>query len=95
MVTEIYKVRMRKSPSIMNDILTLDQNASYNLRYGVTVTSWNVRTNKFGFKTISTIRAVLWGNLPNNTENADSLDIFKHKIKQWIPCWCKIWRNFI
>ena len=30
---------MRKSPSIMNDILTLDQNASYNLRYGVTVTS--------------------------------------------------------
>ena len=40
---------MGLSPPIINDILTLDQNASYNLRSGVTVTRRNVRTNKFGF----------------------------------------------
>ena len=51
---------MELSPPIMNDILTLDQNASYNLRSGVTVTR-NTRTNKFGF--ISTIGAVLCGTL--------------------------------
>ena len=32
----------------MNDILTLDQNASYNLRSVVTVTRRSKRTNKFG-----------------------------------------------
>ena len=60
LLTEICKVKMGLSPPIMNDILTLDENASYNLRSGVTVTRRNIRTNKFGFETITTIGAVLW-----------------------------------
>ena len=97
LLTEIYKVKMVLSPPIMNDILTLDENASYNLRSSVTVTRRNIRTNKFGFETISTIGAVLWQNLPNDIKNSDSLNIFKHRIKQWTPdnCSCKICRNFI
>ena len=73
---------MGVSPPIMNDILTLDENASYNLRSGVTVTRKNISTNKFGFETISTIGAVLWRNLPNDIKNSDSLNILKHRIKQ-------------
>ena len=64
---------MGLSPPIMNDILILDENASYNLRSGVTVTRRNIRTNKFDFKTIRTIGAVLWRNLPNDIKNSDSL----------------------
>ena len=88
---------MGLSPPIMNDILTLDENASYNLRSGVTVTKRNIRTNEFGFETISTIGAVLWRNLHNDINNLDSLNIFKHRIKQWTPdnYPCKICRNFI
>ena len=97
LVTEIYKVKMGLSSQIMNDILTLDQNDSYNLRSGVTVTIRNIRTNKFGFETISTIGAVLWQNFPNDIKNSDSLNIFKHRIKQWTPNNhpCKICRNVI
>ena len=76
LLTEICKVKMGLSPPIMNDILTLDENASYNLRSGVTVTRRNIRTNKFGFGTITTIGAVLWQNLPNNIKSSDSLNIF-------------------
>ena len=65
LLTEIRKVKMGLSPRIINDILNLDQNASYDLRSGVTVTRRNIRTNKFGFETISTIGAVLGDNLPN------------------------------
>ena len=50
---------MGLSPPIMNDILTLDENASYNLRSGVTLTRRNIRINKVGFETITTIGAVL------------------------------------
>ena len=57
---------MRLSPPIMNDSLTLNQNASCNFRSGVTVTIRYKRTNKCGFETITTTRAVLWGNLPND-----------------------------
>ena len=88
---------MGLSPRIMNDILTLDQNASYNLRSGVTVTRRKIRKSKLGFETNSTIGAVQWENLPKYIKNSDSLNIFKHKIKKWTPdnCPCKICRNFI
>ena len=69
-------------PPIMNDSLTLDENASYNLRSGVTVTRRNTRTDKLGFETTSSIGAVLRRNLPNDIKNSDSLNIFKHRIKQ-------------
>ena len=93
----VLTVKMGLSPPIMNEFLTLDENASYNLRSGVTVTRRNIRTNKFGFETITTVGAVLWRNLPNDIKNSDSLNIFKHRIKQWTPynCPCKICRNFI
>ena len=47
LLTETYKVKMAMSPPIKNDILNLDQNTSYNLRSGVTVTRRNIRTNEF------------------------------------------------
>ena len=72
----------------MNGILTFDQNALYNLRSVVTVTRRNIKTNRFGFDTISTIRTVLWRNLPSDIKNSDNLNIFKHKIKQWTPDVC-------
>ena len=82
LLTEIYKVKMGLSPPIMNDILIFDENTSYNLRSGVTVTKGKIRTNKFSFETISTIGAVLWRNLPNDIKDSESLNIFKHRIKQ-------------
>ena len=60
---------MGLSPAVMKDILNLDQNASYNLRSGVTITRRNVRTKIIDFETISTIGAVLWENLPNDIKN--------------------------
>ena len=67
-------------PPIINEILTLDQNACYNLRSGVTVTRWDIRTNKFVFDTISTIGAVLLGNLPNDIKHSDGLNIFYGRL---------------
>ena len=54
-------------------------------------------TNKFDFETICAIGAVLWGNLPNDIENSNSLNSFKIKVKQWTSdnCPLKICRNFI
>ena len=56
-LTKRYKVKTGLSPPIMNDIITLDQNAFCNL--SVTVTRRSIKTNKFGFDTISKIGAGL------------------------------------
>ena len=82
---------MGLSPPIMSDIFSLSKNSSYNLRCGVTV------NRRFGFETISTIGGILWNDLPAELKNAESLKIFKQKIKLWSPndCPCKICRKFI
>ena len=67
------------SSPIMSDIFSLSENGCYNRRFGVTVNRRNIRTNKFGFETVSTIRAIPWNDLP--AKNAESLKIFKQKIK--------------
>ena len=92
LLMEIYKVKMFLSPPIMSDISSLSENSSYNLRSGI-----NVRASKFSFETISTIGAILWNDLPAELKNAESLKIFKQKIKLWSPndCPCKICRKFI
>ena len=70
---------MKLSPSIMNGITFLNQSFSYNLRAGVTVTRRNVRRNKFGFKTVSTIGSIPWGKIPSDLKNAACLFFFKTK----------------
>ena len=81
----IHKVKMSLSPPIMSDIFSLSENCSYNLRSGVIVNRRNIRTNKFGFETVSTVGAKLWNDLPAELKNAESLNIFKQKIKLWGP----------
>ena len=46
-------------PSIMNDIISFDQNISYNSEACVTVTRRNIGTNKSGFETVITIGSIL------------------------------------
>ena len=76
---------MGLSPPVMNDILILYQNTCYNLRSGVTVTRRNIRTNKFGFETISIIGTVQWGNLPNDIKNSGNLNILKIRLNSGPP----------
>ena len=45
---------MGLSPPIMSDIFSLRENSSYNLRSGVTVNTWNIRTSNL------VVRLVKW-----------------------------------
>ena len=89
LLTEIHKVKMALSPPIVSDI--------FSLSYGVSVNRRNIRMSKFVFETVSTIGAILWNDLPDELKNAESLKIFKQKIKLWSPndCPYKIRRKFI
>ena len=97
LLTEIYKAKTGLSPPIMSNIFRLNENSSYNLRCGVSVNRRNIKTSKFGFKTVSTIGAILWNDLSAELKNAESLKTFKQKIKLWSPkkCPSKICIKFI
>ena len=68
---------MGLSSPIMSDIFSLSENSRYNLRCGVTVNRRHIRTSKFGFEIVNTIRAIFWNGLPVELKNAESLEIFK------------------
>ena len=92
LLTEIYKIKIGHSPPIMKNISHIEENAFSDLRSGVTVTRSNIKTRKFGFKTVSTIGSTLRNNLSNELKNAASLDILSKNIKFSSPssCPCKI-----
>ena len=69
---------MRLFPPIINQ----NQSPFCKFKLVSLITRKNIKTNKFSLDTVSTIGAVLWENLPSDKKNSDSLDIFKHKIKQ-------------
>ena len=70
-IIEIYKVKMGLSPPFMGDLFSLSENSTYNLRSGATVNRRNTRMKKFCFETVSTIRAILWYELPAELKNAE------------------------
>ena len=84
-LTEIYNVKMGLSPSIMSDIFSLSENSSYNERCGVTVNRPNIKTSKFSFETVSAIGAIFSNDVAAESKNAESLKLFKQKIKLWSP----------
>ena len=75
MLTEVYEVKMGLFPLVMSDKLSLSENSSSNLRSGTTVNRRNIRTSKFDFEIVSTIRASLWNDLPVEMKNAENLYI--------------------
>ena len=50
---------MGLSSLVMTGIFSLNENSSCNLRSGVTVKRRIIRTSKFDFETVSTIKAIL------------------------------------
>ena len=67
---------------LFSPIINQNQNPFCKFKLVSLIIRKNIKTNKFSLDTVSTIGAVLWENLPSAIKNSDSLDIFKHKIKQ-------------
>ena len=91
LVTEIYKVINNLSPILMKEVFTI-KDINYNLRSDVNFTSHNIRSVHYGTETISFLGPRIWAQVPNEIKTSNSLNIFKHKIKAWVPknCSCRI-----
>ena len=92
LLIEIYKVKKGFSPTIMNEVFQFFENPAYELRSGVHLPSRNLRTVFFGTESIINLGSKLWNMIPENIKFSESLNVFKSKIKYWIPshCPCRI-----
>ena len=96
LATEMYKVKNNLSPSIIVELFE-QRNENYNLRNNNPFTVTAVRTVHHGSESISFLGPKIWNILPDNIKNAESLNVFKTKIKSWKPetCPCRLCRVYV
>ena len=94
---EIYKVRMGISQKTMNEIFLFSKNSVYRLRSGIQLEKPSINTAKFGSESTVYLGAKIWELIPENIKSSKSVDVFKSKIKKWVPeiCPCRPCKTYV
>ena len=96
LATEIYKTKNDLGPKIMKDTFHFIQKP-YNLRNDPELQRRRNRTVYFGTESISSLAPKIWELIPSDIRSANSLGIFKEKIKFWTTdkCPCRLCKTYI
>ena len=96
LVTETYKLLQGLSPPLTNEIF-VERNNNYSLRGNNLLTRRRVNSVRYGTETVSFLAPKIWDILPKDIKDSESLDIFKRKIKKWIPseCPCRLCKTYV
>ena len=96
LMVEIYKTKENLNPEFMKDIV-ITNDMPYSLRSGNSLLQPSARTTNFGIETTPFIGHKLWQMLPNDIKTANSLAVFKNRIKTWKgeKCNCRLCRIFV
>ena len=93
---ETYKFLQGLSPPLMNEIF-VERNNNYSLRGNNLLTRRRVNSVRYGTEAVSFLAPKIWDILPKDIKDSESLDIFKRKIKKWIPseCPCRLCKTYV
>jgi hypothetical protein len=88
---EMYKVKNGLSPKIMADLFTLKTRGNSDFVIP------QVKTVNKGIETIRYRGPLTWELVPEDIRLAESLSIFKDKIKEWKPtgCTCRLCKTYV
>ena len=80
---EIYKVKVRISPKIVNEIFRFRKNSAYSLGSGIRLKKPSSNSIQFESESTVYLGAKIWEIIPENIKSSESVDIFKSKVKNW------------
>ena len=91
LAVEMYKVKNGLSPKIMADLFTPKSRGKGDFVIP------KVETVNRGTETIRYRGPLTWDMVPEDIKQAESLSIFKEKIKKWKPmdCACRLCKTYI
>ena len=80
----------------MNEIF-VERNNNYSLRGNNVLTRRRVNSVRYDTEIVSFLAPKIWDILPKDVKDSESLDIFKRKIKKWIPweCPCRLCKTYV
>ena len=84
------------APPIMSSLFEIREN-THNTRYFQVLSNESRRTVNYDLETICYRAPFLWANLPPEYKLANSLNIFKRKIKNWKRenCPCRLCKTYV
>ena len=96
LATEIYKTVNGLAPTIMNSVFEI-KDIEQNLRNKINFKSRRINSVPYGIDSLTYLAPKIWNIVPEGIKKSESLNVFKTKIKKWIPrdCPCRLCRPFI
>ena len=96
LATEMFKIHRGLSPDILREIF-VPKISLYNLRRNKTFERRQVHSVYHGTESLSFLGPKIWDLVPLELKQLESLEVFKLKIKKWIPfeCPCRLCRAYI
>ena len=88
MEIEIFKVMQGSSRPLLNEVFVPRQ-CNYELRLNNFLERRRVKSVRHGTESISSLAPKIWEILPNEIKDSNTPQIFKAKIKKWVPVECK------
>ena len=79
---EAFKILNNLSLVYLNDLLTF-KIFSYSFRYTKTVEIPQVRTYRYGTRSFRSTAAKMWNNLPQDSREITSYNVFKKQVNSW------------
>ena len=72
------------SPPLINEIF-VERNNNYSLRGNKVLNTRTVNSVRYGTETVSFLALKIMDILPKDIKDSEPIDVFKTKIKKWIP----------
>ena len=97
MAIELYKAKNCLSPNIINEIFPERKYQGPKLRSQMDFYSPFVNTIYNGEDSLRYFGPLIWNTVPDRLKKIPSLNIFKSKIKKWIPVNCpsRLCKNYV
>ena len=85
------------SPKIMNEIFRFSKKSVYILRSDIQLEKPSINVVQFGSESTVYLGAKIWELILENIKSSESVDIFKSKIRIWIPeiCLCRLCKTYV
>ena len=97
LLIEMFKAKQKLGPTLLNEIFKDANYEGPTLRRNKDFLRPNLKTHKYGEKSLENIGNVMWNLLPNEIKEITDLDKFKSTIKKWKPkkCPCYLCKDFL
>jgi len=94
---ELFKVYTKQGPDILQDVFPINNEARYNFRKKAHFTTRAIRTVRYGDNSLRHLGPKIWEQIPSDIKEAESVEVFKSRIKSWIPdnCPCRLCKTYI